>query len=193
MASRALGLERYLAKIENLRGRNLVSIKDTERAYIGAFLEYYSHLENSIEKLFVGLLRGALRSSNKSVRARVSVKSSTVASHIVIGDRRYVDWLPYHRYTIPRARAFFSGGRPFTELDKYDIGALDAFMVIRNALVHHSAHASRRFIREFVDGRNLPPKQQTPAGYLRGAHTVGLTRMSHQFALTVGIVGKLAQ
>ena len=109
VASRARGLDQYLTKIEILHSEGLLSSRDAERAYIGGFLEFHAFVERSIEQLFIGLLRGGLQSSDRSIKARIKVSSSLIAHDIVKGERQYVDWLPYEQYTTRRAQSFFAG------------------------------------------------------------------------------------
>ena len=192
VSSRANGLDRYLIRIEGLRAKGQLSTTDAERAYTGGFLEFHAFVERSIERLFVGLLQGRLKSSDQRVRARVKVNSHAVAHDIIRGERLFVDWLPYDRYTVPRGKAFFSGGRPFDRLSKADVQILEENGIIRNALAHQSAASLRRFRNRLVGSKSLPPDQQRPAGYLRGFHTVGQTRMNYHLAQTVITIRKLS-
>ena len=191
--SRAKGIDQYLKRIERLHSIGDLSSRDAERAYTGGFLEFHAFSERAIEKLFIGLLQGSLRSADSTVRSKVRVLSRAVAADIVKGDRPYVDWLPYSRYTVPRAHAFFTGGRPFDRLSSDDISALEESGIIRNALAHQSATALRRFRRYCVDGKALPPSQSRPGGYLRGFHAVGQTRMNYHLAQTISIMRKLSK
>ena len=193
VAARAKGLDRYLKKIEKLRIKGRLVDRDTERAYTGGFLEFHAYLERSIERLFLGLLQGRLQSSDNSVRAKISVRSHEVTAAIVKGERSYVNWLPYGHHTKRRARAYFAGGRPFDRLDKADLSALEEAAIIRNALSHESASALRLFKSRFVATKNLPPRQHRPAGYLRGSHAFGQTRMCYYLAQGVSIISKLAR
>ena len=192
VASRARGLDLYLKRVEGLHSRGLLTVKDVERAYTGGFLEFYAHLERAIEKLFLGLLARKLASSDRTVRPRVSVLSTSVATDIIFSGRSYADWLPYDRYTLPRAKAYFSGGRPFERLDSLEQRALKNNSVIRNALAHQSTAALTNFYKTFVENRNLPQRQRRPAAYLRGSHTIGQTRMSFHLAAAVSVLRKLA-
>ena len=192
VSSRAKGLDRYLKRIDGLRGKGQLSNIDAERAYSGGFLEFHAFVERSIERLFIGLLQGGLKSSDKTVRARINVGSYAVAHDVVKGARPYVDWLPYDRFTVPRGNAFFAGGRPFNRLTKNDILVLEDNGIIRNALAHQSKASLRRFRKRLVDSKSLPPDQTRPAGYLRGLHAVGQTRMNYHLAQTVAIINKLS-
>ena len=192
VARRARDLDRYLEKIDGLHRQRALVDRDAERAYAGGYLEFHAYVERALERLFLGLLRRRLKSADGSVRPLIAVSSDRVASEIVAGGRRYVDWLPYKLHTTPRARAFFAGGRPFDRLDKGDLNSLDEGTAIRNALAHQSSAALRRFREKCVDNRSLPPTELRPAGYLRGTHTRGQTRMNYQLARAVLVVRKLA-
>jgi len=165
---------------------------DVERAYAGAALEFHAYAERAVERLFVGLLRGSLNPSSAAIRPLIEVQSAATAHSVVSSERAYVDWLPYKRFTVRRARAFFSGGRPFTGLENADISAFDDMSIVRNAIAHQSASALRQFKQRFVLGKSLPPHQQRPAGYLRGRHTIGQTRMNHLLSRVVLTITKLA-
>ena len=141
---RVMSLDRYLQKIESLYGLGHITQQDAERAYRGAYLEFHIGLEQAIEKLFLGLLRGSLRSRSHRVHPRISVKSHRVASEVVRGANRFVDWLPYDR-TLQRAEVFFRGGRPFTSLTWQEKKELEDSTAIRNALAHESSVALKRF------------------------------------------------
>ena len=178
VASRARGLDLFLQRIERLHRERKLSKGDVERAYSGGFLEFYAFAERSLERLFLGLLRGRFTSTHAGVRSLITVNSDAVAYAIVTGDRSYADWLPYGRYTAKRAGAYFSAGRPFSVLDKIDVGAFERAGLIRNALAHQSGSANRLFEEKMITGKSLPPDQRRPTAYLRGVHTIGQTRMN---------------
>lgn len=178
VTSRARGVDLFLRRIERLHADHRLPRRDVERAYAGGFLEFYAFAERAIERLFIGLLRGRLVSPHAKVRALIAVESDSVAASVVTGDRSYVDWFPYARYTIKRAEAFFSSGRPFSVLDKAEASAFERAAIVRNALAHQSASAIRQFKERMVADKTLPPDQRRPSGYLRGFHAVGQTRMN---------------
>lgn len=93
--SRTKGLEQYLAKVESLVADKKLSNTDAKRAYSGAFLIHYNVVENALEKLFVGALRGRIAFPSSQVRVLVEVKSDQVARAMVKGSQRYIDWIPY--------------------------------------------------------------------------------------------------
>ena len=193
VSSRAQLLGSYLRKVEALHASGNLPRLDVERAYGGVFLEFHAFVERSIEELFLGLLRGRLQSSYKSVKPLVKVKSDRTARAIVQGGRSYVDWLPYKQHTLPRAQAFFSSGKPFSWLRESEIEAFEDAALIRNALAHQSASALRKFGNELVVGRALPPREYRPAPYLRGLHTIGQTRMDYMLARLANVMTKLCK
>jgi hypothetical protein len=166
----------YLRRIESAHTAGIISAPDAEQAYRGAFLSFHSYVENTIEYLFLGLLRGRVTHRLAEVRPLIQVSSDAVATKVVFDGRSYTDWLPYTRHTVERSKLYFAQGSPFTRMSKADRLGLDELTVLRNALAHESSHALRRFRAEFTDGKALPPTQLRPAGYLRGNHAVGLTR-----------------
>jgi hypothetical protein len=176
--------------LEGHHASGRLSGRDVTRAYEGAFLGFYTELERHLEQLFVGLIMGRYTVSGSNVRPLVRIDSEVVARRVIAGGQRYVDWLPYGHID-RRAPAFFSGGRPFNRIDGGDRTVLDRMLWVRNAVAHRSSHAMRVFRKNLVDGKGLPPDQRTPAGYLRGQHSPGQTRLEYFMALGVGVVGKV--
>ena len=163
LISKARGLNLYLGRIDKLQRIRDLRLEDAEKAYAGALLEFHAFFETSIENLFLGLLRGRIQSPDSKVRSLTIVNSDSVARAIVFGGRNYVDWLPYERFTITRAKAFFSRGRPFTQLDNNDHKAFRNLSTIRNALAHHSSSSNRAFKKAFIDGKPIQPRQRRPS------------------------------
>jgi len=182
--ARAVSTADYLRRIEAVCSDGRITRLDAEHAYRGAFLSFHSHVENTIEYLFIGLLRGRVIHRLGSVRALVSIPSDAVATRVVFAGRRYADWLPYTRHTYDRSKIYFAAGKPFTLLDAPTRRALDDLTVLRNALAHESSQALRLFREVFTNGKALTPDQRRPAGYLRGFHAVGQTRFEFLLAQT---------
>jgi len=195
VASRAKGVVYYVNRMERLYDDRLslsapITNTDVDRAFAGGFLLFYAYLERAVECYFVGLLTGHIVHSDPSVHPRVIVKSYPAAYEIVHGGRSYADWFPYGRHTRPRAKAFFTGGRPFTNMAKTEIKALDHVGIIRHALAHGGS-ASLRGFKEIVGDKALPPRQRRPAGYLRGYHMLGQTRFEYLLARAVAALRSL--
>lgn len=193
LASRGRGINLYVRRMDRLFSDGTIPRSDIERVYAGAFLAFHTYLESSIERLFVGLLVGRFVSQYSMIRPLVTVRADRVAYHIVRGERSYAAWLPYERYTLRRAKAFFSRGKPFTDLKRSQIKALDQLTTLRNALAHDSDSARRAFRATFTDGKTLPPDQLRPSGYLRGLHAVGQTRFDLLLSDTVRTARVLAR
>ena len=189
VASRGRGIRMYVARMERLFADGNLTEVDLRRVYAGAFLTFHTYFERSLERLFIGLLMS--RFTKSDVRPLVNPASDQVAHAIVIGARRYVDWLPFERNTLPRAHAYFSGGRPFSALGQGDRASLKDLGLIRNALSHESSHALRQFHRRFVDGKGLPPEQRRPPGYLRGRHNVQASRLEYHIANAEQVFARL--
>jgi hypothetical protein len=191
LASRARGLNAYVVRMETLFTARALGRPDLNRVYGGAFLSFNTYTERQLERLLLGLIMGRFRKTG--VSALVDIKSEVVARKVVAGGRRYADWLPYEKETIPRALAFLSAGRPFTELETSDVKILDRLTIIRNALAHESSHALARFRKTFTESKNLPPDQLTPAGYLRGQHSPGVTRFTNTLNEAVTVFRNLCK
>jgi hypothetical protein len=162
------GLEVTRKRMEALLARGSISHRDVDKMYEALFLSAFTRFESMIEDLFLGLLTKRITHSSTQVRARAEFTSDKIARDIVLRGRKYVDWLPYDR-TETLAKAFLRGGRPFTLFtapEKVQIGKL---LVIRNTITHNSPHAIRNFRNKVVSGFVVPPRERTPARFLRGA------------------------
>lgn len=186
----ARGTQGYLDRLERLCTAGALSGRDVTRAYEGAFLTYYTGLERHLERLFLGLVMARVTPSGRKTRALVQIASDRTARQVISGDRPFADWLPIDR-TTKRAARFLSEGRPFDRLRPVDHEVFERMHIIRNAVAHRSSHASRRFKSQLIDGQGIPVYQQTPAGYLRGAHAPGQSRLSYLMAQGVDTVGRI--
>lgn len=184
LRTRANALDRYVRRVEDLWSNYSLPEADLKYAYTGAFVSFYTEAETRLEELFLGLLMGRIAPSRASIRPLVAIQSDVVARKVLLGDRRFVDWLPYDR-TQRRAEAFFAGGRPFTTLEKRHRTSLKRSSIMRNAIAHRSGAAKKGFHTEFVDGKSLPPNERQPPGYLRGQHAPGQRRINLLFAEVV--------
>lgn len=188
VASRAKGLRDFANRTEQLFRARAISQTDVHRVYAGAFLSFHTYVERSIERAFLGLLTRRFESTDVSVRPLVEIRSDKVAHAVVRSGRGFVDWLPYKQNTAKRADAFFSRGRPFSNLEKSHHAVFNRATIIRNAIAHESSHALRQFSVTFTANRALPPEQRRPAGYLRGQHAVGQTRFDYMLSEAVSVM-----
>lgn len=156
--------------MEDLHGRYQVSRHALHQAYGAVFMSAITSLEGMIEELFLKLLLRRV-ASPRGIHPRVTFQSDRIARDIVLGGRNYVDWLPYEERTIKRAKAFFAGGRPFTQLTKVERDFLRSVYYIRNAIAHQSRHAKRVFEDEVIGNTPLLPQERTPTGFLRSIHS----------------------
>jgi hypothetical protein len=181
---RARVLAGYVNRIERLGA----SDRDLSRVYAGAYMDFVTFLERSVERLFLGLLMQ--RFHHPSANVLVTVKSEAVARRLVRGERSYVDWFPYQN-TVKRAQAFLSSGLPFAATPKADQRAIWHATLLRNALAHQSRHSLAQFQEQLVVGRSLPPSHRTPAQYLRGQHSASQSRLVFHMAETSAAIQRL--
>ena len=174
LARRYRSLELTRQRIEKLVGDGEISLRAAEHMYEGLFLSTFTAFETFVEELFVGLLvsNAGLYSETADVVPRFTIRSHIVARDLVIGaGRQYVDWLPSER-TEERANVFFRGGRPFTLLRDPTMANVLAVLgrgtIVRNAIAHKSRYSLHRFELNVIRGTALPPRERTPAGFLRG-------------------------
>lgn len=166
---RFLTLERTRAKMEILYRQSKVARRDVEHIYGAVFLTAFASFEGMIEELFLRMLARRVSIPAK-VRPKTTFRSSGVARDIVFGGRHYVDWVPYER-TTERAELFFSGGRPFSNLDQNERRIIHAACIVRNAIAHQGRHARQQFNAHIVSRYTLAPRERTPAGFLRSLHS----------------------
>lgn len=171
--------------------RRSASAADKNQIVAGTFVSYYAFYERQLEALFMGLLTGALQHPTATVTPLATFTSAQAADGIVRDGKKYIDWLPFDRHTASRSKLYFEGSQPFDRLTPGQRRVLDEVGLLRNALAHQSAHSLRRFRVELVDGQGLPASQSRPAGYLRGDHSLGVTRLNYYLTATVGIMNQL--
>ena len=176
VAQRGRGIDSFIRRLEALHARRELSRLDVERAYAGGFLAFFTAYEKAWEDLFFGLLMGRLTVVPPCVPL-VQVRSEVVARRMVHGDRDYLDWLPIDR-TSRRASAYFATSHPFSRLTDGDRSVIKRYVLLRHALAHDSDYSTRQFRRHVIGQRVLPPHERRPAGYLRGPHATGQTRMN---------------
>jgi hypothetical protein len=191
VAQRARVVDRFVNKLELLGSRRELTRSDLERAYAGGFLSFFTFYETAWEELFFGLLMGRV-TVYPTVNPLVSIKSEVTARRVVYDNRSYADWLPANR-TVERASMYLSGGRPFSLLSDVDKGTIKRYFTVRNALAHESRHSLSQFQRSVVGQRVLPKYERRPAGYLRGVHAAGQTRMNLALAELTIIFGRLCK
>lgn len=176
-------LESVRTKMEGLFVVGWLTEDEIEHVYSGLFLDAFTAFESLIEQLFISLLIGDCQSNEPDVVLRARFNSYDIAQDIILGERSYVDWLPFEGKTLKRATAFFENGYPFYRLKNDDtlrpfLRNIERFAAIRNAIAHKSKHAQQRFEREVSGNSPLPPRQRKPAGYLRS--TVNRTQVQYQ-------------
>lgn len=170
LSKRLRALELSRVKIESLINTSLLSQHVSLHMYEGLFLNAHVAFEGFIEELFIGLLveNQGLESSRSDIVPRVKFKSHRIARELLTGPgRQYIDWLPYDR-TLDRANMFFRGGRPFSELQTHQKDHLLKCHTIRNAIAHRSRFSLKKFEQHVLVNTPLPPRERSPAGYLRG-------------------------
>ncbi|MFN8204569.1 MAG: hypothetical protein U0S48_18590 [Solirubrobacteraceae bacterium] len=144
--------------------------------------------EDYLEAAFFEVMLAA--PSAAGVVRRAEFRSAKVLREFVLNGRPYVNWLPYGR-TEERAKIYLRGSRPFHIPTKTDKRQMDDWMVIRHAIAHTSREARRRFERRVLAGVPLPPRERTPAGYLRSTLRPGQTRFENITATMGAIAAKL--
>lgn len=167
--------ERTRCRVEELVARSLLGVRDAERVYEALFLRSVVLFESLLEEVFFGLLGGSLKSPKQSVKVRVKFASDHAIRDIVFAEKDYIEWLPIRR-TEDRARRFFAGGKPFTDIDDSMRSELKRIVLTRNSIAHRSAFSRSEFLEKVIGSASLLPREKTPAGYLRGVFRTSPTQ-----------------
>ena len=175
-------LENIRKKYELLFNKNEISDLDISIVYSGLFIELFTEFEALLEDLFFGLLKRELYSSNPDFKIILNIKplskiDESVMSGLGTNKKKFLDWLPYTDYTIPRAKIYFFDGLPFSAISSIEKGNLKFYHIIRNALVHKSDYAKKKF-NDQISNLTLRPKEKNPAYFLRSipSKTTGITQ-----------------
>ena len=184
-------LQRTGTRIEQVaQGGSLVRA-DLEALYEGLYIGAITNFEQFVADLFSGILLGqVIYASRRRVVPRVDVKSSVVLTPLLNAGRPYVDWLPY-RLTEERASTYFRGGRPFADVVPVEKQRMERWLWTRNAIAHASPHSNRVFVGQVIAGTPLPPRERTPAGFLRSEIRAGVTRFENVLDEMRGVAATL--
>jgi len=156
-------------RMEKLLTRGLIPTRAAEQAYEALFLNAFTAFEAFVEELFVGLMVAGGPGSvvMSGIARRATVRTSRIARELALGGRSYADWLPFD-LTEKRAHIFFRGGLPFTALGAASKDILRKGGLVRNAIAHKSRYSLSMFEQHVIGATPLPPRERTPAGFLRG-------------------------
>jgi hypothetical protein len=187
-ADLAAEIDRSLAKllltfqrVDGLHSSGVLGSRQVDDVVGGLAVLAHAEIEGFLDRLFIGLLSGSVTAGRSSaVVAVMKARSSSHARTVLVAGRHsaFPVWLPY-RKTREQADMFFRGGRPFSLLSDSAAQALFQLHIVRNALAHSSAESRQSFQKHCIGDRSLPSWQRRPAGYLRGSHTGGLTRLEY--------------
>ena len=160
-------LDETRIKFESAFSASIIQHDDISQAYAGLYLDLFTEFENLIERLFLGLLNGDVKPSNRGVNKKVTIRPISELETVLLGEyQTYLGWLPYTKNTIPRAEIYFIDGKPFTLLNEIQKGKISNYHKIRNAIAHKSKKAMKEFTA-IISISTLLPSEKTPQGYLR--------------------------
>lgn len=174
------GIESTRLKVESLFHANLMVKRDLSIAYSGLVINSVTAFENYLEELFFLIMSGK-SSFHRDVRPKarsISKLSNKDIRSLVIGDNRYINWLPFD-LTQKRALAYLFEGNPFGKLKGQDKESLTKIAKIRNVIAHASDFSEESFQRMIRDA-TLPPRERTPIGYLRSVYRTSPTMIQFQ-------------
>ncbi len=184
LISHLANIEKTRKKSEELLKGGILANRDVDVIYSGLYIEAVVSFEKFIEDLFIDLLSKRVKHSSIKVKPKIYFKSATLARNVLLGERSYIDWLPYEKFTKKRAKRFFKNGLPFTgrdirletstqpSIDKRIEKSSENIFIIRNVLAHKSEQSFKRFQKEIISSSvGLHSKEKKPIGYLRGIHS----------------------
>lgn len=184
LISHLANIEKTRKKSEVLLRKGTLTNRDVNVIYSGLYLEAVVSFERFIEDLFTDLLSEKVNHPSKKVKPKTFFKSTQIARNVLLGERLYLDWLPYKKFTVKRAKRFFKKGLPFTGLDScFDTNTqpsidkkietiTEKISIIRNVLAHKSAHSLKGFKNKIISSSSaLHSREKNPIGYLRGLHS----------------------
>jgi len=192
LGARLRRFERTATKLEREFRKGAFTRTDLEALYEGLFVAAIVEFEKFLERLFMDAVLGKSSYPPSRVATRLDVRSSQVLDSLIRGTRRYVDWLPYSD-TEHRAKLYLRGGRPFTDLDSSERNTIDRWLWLRNAIAHASKHSQDVFADHVIAGIPLPPRERTPAGFLRSQIRPDVTRFANILAEMRAVAAKLCR
>src|SRR4030067_1133454 len=172
-------LERTRRKIESLFSQGDLSRREIEQIYGSLFLHVVIDFESFIENMFLGLLTNRFKIKKSKIVPRVRFQSDIIARDVVLGGKRYVNWLPYEE-TENRAKIFFRNGLPFKSLDNNEIENLKNIHCIRNALAHRSRYSMQKFEKQVVGSMPLTKREKSPGGFLKSHFRISPTQTRYE-------------
>ena len=133
-------------KVESLFRKRMIVKRDLDVAYSGLVMNAVTAFENYLEELFYSIMSGK-SSFHKDVRPivrSISKLSEKDIRSLVLGDNRYINWLPYD-LTEKRSLAYLVEGNPFRKLKGQDKVSLTKIARIRNVIAHSSPFSEESF------------------------------------------------
>jgi hypothetical protein len=160
-----------------LRKSASITVGSCDAIFEAAHLNLVTAFEALVEDLFFSLLLGT--SGIDDAVPRVTFSDRAAAEHVLVGDREYIDWLPFKSHTMRISSQYFSNS-PFGRLTGHasESETLSRITIVRNRIAHDSGKARKQFAPLAAD---LRPRRRTPAGHLQQPQQ-GMTTLE-QYAL----------
>ncbi len=167
-------------KVESLFREKVIVKRDLDVAYSGLVINAVTSFENYLEKLFFLIMSGKSLFHNdvQPIVRSISKLSEKDIRSLVLGDNRYINWLPYD-LTVKRSSAYLVEGNPFKKLKGQDTESLKKIVKIRNVIAHSSPFSEESF-QNLISDATLPPRERTPIGYLRSVYRTSPTMIQFQ-------------
>lgn len=175
-----MGIEFTRLKVETLFREGSIVKRDLDIAYSGLIINAVTAFENYLEKLFFSIVSGKSKPHRDvgPIVTSITRLSENDIRLLVIGDNRYINWLPYD-LTEKRSLAYLVDGSPFRKLKGQDKESLKKIAKIRNAIAHSSPFSEEAF-KKMISDKTLPPRERTPIGYIRSVYRTSPTMIQFQ-------------
>lgn len=164
---RYIKLDRTSTRANDLHSRGMISGFDVEQIYSGVYLDAFVSLERFIEDLFLGYISGQVVAPSRAAKSLVAITPSSKVKDVLLGGKKFIDWIPYDQYTKKRAETYFSPNSKFRTLARQDEILLVQLHQIRNALAHRSTHSTDVFHRLVIGNLSISPLDKRPGNFLR--------------------------
>lgn len=184
------GIESTRLKVELLFNEGVIVKRDLVVAYSGLVINAVTAFENYLEELFFLIMTGksSFRKEVRPIARSITKLSKKDIRSLVVGDNRYINWLPYD-LTEKRSLAYLVEGNPFKRLKGPDKESLNKIAKIRNVIAHTSEFSEESF-QKLIGDEILPPRERTPIGYLRSVYRTSPTMI--RFQLLTGEIVRMS-
>lgn len=166
LESRLRRLSHTTSEASRLYAQGQLTQRSLDAIAESSFIASYAAFELFLEDLFYSVLVG--ESGISGAGGVVPFATRTQAEGLIVSRGQYLKWLPYKNGIKENADRFLIHSSPFDRLTRSDteMALLDEAQVLRNAVSHLSASATRK-AEKYTS--TMGPRRRTIAGYLESS------------------------